>query len=177
MQLVKTALLFVLLLALMLAPSSSNLVAQTATGSILGTVKDPSGAVLAGVTVTITSSTTSTSRSVTTSEAGTYSAVALLPGDYRLTYEASGFGKGEQSLTVTVGATTNGDFTMPLASQVTKVEVSTDAAVAVNTSQAVVEDLMSEKQIESIPLNGRNFLDLAQLNAGVQLQDGSRAKA
>jgi hypothetical protein len=170
MRLAKISLfiLFVFLLSL----SSSALRAQTATGSILGTIKDSSGSVVPGVTVTVTSRGTGATRTATTSEAGTYSVVALLPGNYLLTYEATGFARGEQSLTVTVGATANGDFAMPLASQVTKVEVSETNSIAVNTSQAVVEDLMSQKQIDSIPLNGRNFLDLAQLNAGVQLQDG-----
>ena len=115
--------LFVLLSALIFFRNCSNLLAETATGTILGTVKDPSGAVLAGVTVTISSVASSTNRSVSNGEAGTYSAVALLPGDYRLTYEVAGFGKGEQILTVTAGATANGNFTMPLASQRFRVEV------------------------------------------------------
>jgi hypothetical protein len=160
------------LIGFFLSTSHARLFAQTATGSVLGTVTDKSGGVVGGVAVTLTSVTTGTTRSITTTEAGTYSAVALLPGGYRATYEAPGFGKGEQTLVVTVGATTNGDFTMPLSSQVTKVEVTAESNITVNTTQAAVEDLMSEKQIEAIPLNGRNFLDLAQLNAGVQLQDG-----
>jgi len=172
MRLVKILLRLSILSAIFFATRSAELTAQTATGSIIGTVTDQSGAVVSGVAVTLTSVTTGTSRAVVTTEAGTYSAVALLPGVYKVAYEATGFGKGEQTLTVTVGATTTGDFTMPLASQVTKVEVQIDSAVSVNTTQAVVEDLMSEKQIQEIPLNGRNFLDLAQLNAGVQLQDG-----
>ncbi len=172
MRLAKISLLILFLFAFLLSLNSSALWAQTATGSILGTVTDSSGSVVSGVAVTVTSPATGTTRTTTTSETGTYSVVALLPGQYVVTYEATGFAKGEQSLTVTVGATTNGDFVMPLASQVTKVEVTENASIAVNTSQAVVEDLMSQKQIESIPLNGRNFLDLAQLNAGVQLQDG-----
>jgi len=171
MQRIRLAFFF-FLIEFFLLQGQSNLFAQTATGSILGTVTDQSGGSLAGVAVTITSVTTGTIRSVTTTETGTYSAVALLPGTYKLVFEAPGFGKGEQILVVTVGATTNGDFTMPLSSQVTKVEVTADSNISVNTSQAAVEDLMSEKQIEAIPLNGRNFLDLAQLNAGVQLQDG-----
>ena len=171
MRLVRITRLFALLFALIFM-RGSGLMAQTATGTILGTVKDPSGAVLPGVTVTITSLASNSRRSVSTSEVGTYSAVALLPGDYRLTYEVAGLGKGEQILTVAVGAAANGDFTMSLASQGFHVEVSADSGAAVNTYQAAVEDWVSQKQIEAIPLNGRNFLDLAQLNAGAQLQDG-----
>jgi Carboxypeptidase regulatory-like domain len=169
---VTRATLALLLFALILPLATNNLLAQTATGSILGTVTDQSGASVANVKITITSSSTGTSRTVTSSDAGVYSVIALLPDTYRLTYEAPGFAKGEQVLTVGVGITTTGDYSMPLASQTTRVEISTDSSLAVNTTQAVVEDLMTKKQIEAIPLNGRNFLDLAQLNAGVQLQDG-----
>ena len=171
MQRIKLA-AYLFIVGLILSCDHSGLYAQTATGSILGTVTDQSGGALAGVTVTLTAVTTGTARSVTTTESGTYAAVALLPGTYKLVYEAPGFGSGQQTLVVTVGATINGDFTMGLSSQVTKVEVTSDSNISVNTSQAAVEDLMSEKQIAAIPLNGRNFLDLAQLNAGVQLQDG-----
>jgi Carboxypeptidase regulatory-like domain len=172
MQIVKLATGVVSLFAFFILLSNSNLLAQTATGSILGTVTDQSGAAVPNVKITITSLSTGTSRTVTSSDAGTYSAIALLPDNYKLTYEAPGFANGEQILTVGVGTTTTGDYSMPLASQVTKIEISTDANLSVNTTQAVVEDLMTRKQIEAIPLNGRNFLDLAQLNAGVQLQDG-----
>jgi hypothetical protein len=145
--------------------------AQTATGSILGTVKDQTGAVVPGVTVTIKSASTGTTRIVTTTDSGVYSAIALVPGSYALTFDAPGFGKGSLNVSIAVGVTTNADFVMPLASQETKVVVAENAA-AVNTAQAVVEDVLTTEQIDEIPLNGRNFLDLAQLNAGVQMQDG-----
>jgi hypothetical protein len=172
MQLSRLAMPVLLLLGLSLTRGSAYLPAQTATGSILGTVADQTGAVVAGVTVTVTSSATGTSRTIKTTESGTYSAIALVPGTYLLTYEQTGFGKGQQALTVPVGVTVNGDFTMPLASASSSVVVTADSAVALNTEQAVVEDVLTTKQIEALPLNGRNFLDLAQINAGVQIQDG-----
>ena len=153
--------------------SSSNLSSQTATGSILGTVTDQSGAVLSGATVAVKSVATGATRTLTTTQAGTYSAIALNPGDYQVTYRASGFGPGERILTVTVGGTTNGDFTLRLGTETTKVEVTSESlAAAVDTVQAVVQDVITGTQIDDIPLNGRNFLDLAQLNVGVQIQDG-----
>ena len=96
MRLAKISLLVLLLFALLFPLGSSALWAQTATGSILGTVKDSSGSLVSGVAVTVTSPATGATRTTTTSEAGTYSVVALLPGNYLLTYEATGFAKGEQ---------------------------------------------------------------------------------
>lgn len=160
------------LLGLSFLTSGPNLSAQTDTGSILGTITDQSGAVVPGATVTIASLTTGTSRFITTTDSGTYSAIALVPGKYMVSYEKTGFGKGQRSLDVVVGVTTNGDFVMPLSSQNTQVVVSAESAIAVNTAQAVVDDVLTTKQIDALPLNGRNFLDLAQLNPGVQLQDG-----
>jgi len=164
--------LAVVLFLLGLCAGAPNMLAQTATGSILGTVKDQSGAVVAGATVTIKSVATGTTRTMTTTESGMYSAIALFPGDYVLSYEAQGFGKGQQTLIVAVGVTINGDFVMPVASAQTKVVVVADSPLVVNTAQAVVEDVLTTKQIDELPLNGRNFLDLAQLNSGVQMQDG-----
>ncbi len=159
-------------LVLLLALGAPSLPAQISTGSILGTVTDPSGAVVPDATVTVTSVSTGASRTIKTTESGSYSASALLPRAYLLTYEQPGFGKGRQTITVAVGVTANGDFTMPLASATSSVVVTGDSTVAVNTEQAIVNDVMTTQQIEALPLNGRQFLDLAQLNAGVQIQDG-----
>ena len=145
-----------LFLAVWLSTGSAEMLAQTAAGNILGTVKDQSGAVVAGVTVTIKSVATGTTRVLTTTDSGAFSAIALFPGDYVVSYEGQGFGKGQQTLTVAVGVTTNGDFAMPLASQVTNIDVA-DSPIAVNTAQAVVQDVLTTKQIDDLPLDGRNF--------------------
>ncbi|MBV8891888.1 MAG: carboxypeptidase regulatory-like domain-containing protein, partial [Acidobacteria bacterium] len=140
----------IVLLVLAALPSlmpPQKALAQTATGSILGSVKDQTGAVVPGVTVTIKSAATGTTRIVSTTESGVYSAIALLPGDYVLSFDAAGFGKGTLDVSVAVGVTTNADFVMPLASQQTKVVVAENAA-GVNTAQAVVEDVLTTEQIE-----------------------------
>jgi Carboxypeptidase regulatory-like domain len=163
---------FTLFLIGLVVAGSASLMAQTATGSILGTVTDPSGAAVSGVTVTINSATTGSTRTTATSNVGTYSSVGLVPGEYQLTYDAPGFSKGRQNIMVAVGGTANGNFTLKLGAGTTTVQVEGEAAEPVNTVQAVVEDVQTTREIEAIPLNGRNFLDLAQLNAGVQIQDG-----
>jgi carboxypeptidase family protein len=170
MKRVNSSLVASLLLCVVMV--NSPLLAQTATGSILGTVTDPSDAAIRGATVTIKSATTGSTRTTTTSDVGTYSSVGLVPGEYLLTYDAPGFSKGQQNITVAVGSTANGNFTLKVGSGSTTVQVEGEAAVPVNTVQAVVEDVQTAREIEAIPLNGRNFLDLAQLNAGVQIQDG-----
>ncbi len=146
--------------------------AQTATGSILGTVSDSTGAAVSGATVTIKAMGTGTTRTVNTSASGTYSAVALVPGEYDVKSQAASCGNGDKAVTVAVGGTANGDFMLKKGTADIKVEVTTESAGEVNTVQAVVEDVETAKQIEMIPLSGRNFLDLPQLSAGVQIQDG-----
>ena len=160
-----------LLAGFLVAFTSVNL-AQTATGSILGTVSDSTGAAVAGATVLVKAVSTGTTRTVSTSASGTYSAVALFPGEYDVQFRAASFGSGEKVIVVEVGGTANGDFTLKAGTADVKVEVTTESAGEVNTVQAVVEDVETAKQIEMIPLSGRNFLDLAQLSAGVQIQDG-----
>ena len=147
--------------------------AQTtiSTGSIQGTVTDQSGAVVAGAKVTITDKATGRVVSATTGSSGTYTSGALTPGNYTVRVEAPGFKTIEQTVTAQVGVTTSGNIKMQLgqATQVVQVEGST---LEVNTEQATVQGVLTPVQIENLPVNGRNFLDLAQLEPGVQIQDG-----
>src|SRR5579872_6422280 len=158
-------------LALVAALGCGSALAQTASGSIIGTITDSSGAVVAGATVTVRSLSTGSSRVLTTTASGTYSAVSLEPGDYRITVQAPGFQNVEAGVHLTVGQTMPGNFRLSLAQ--TKTEVTVEALPAeVNSVQATVQDAALSKQIDTLPLNGRNFLDLAQLSPGVQIQDG-----
>src|SRR5208282_4187005 len=102
---------------------------------------------------------------------GTYSSGALIPGIYVVRVEASGFKTTEVPVNVQVGNTANVNARLELgqASQVVELEAST---VSVNTEQATVQGVITENQIANLPVNGRNFLDLAQLEPGVQIQDG-----
>lgn len=150
---------------------SGHLLAQTATGSIIGTVKDSSGSVVPGVKVTIRSLTVGTSRVMTTTERGTYSLIGLQAGPYIISFVAPSFETGEKTVDIRVGQTTNGDFTLRVGEVAMKVIVQ-NTGTEVDTSQAMVQDVLTTQQIENMPLNGRNFLDLAQLSPGVQVQDG-----
>jgi hypothetical protein len=148
--------------------------AQTtiSTGSIQGTITDQSGAVLSGVKVTITNKATGRSITTTTNGSGLYTSGALTPGDYVARAQASGFKSEELPVTIQVGVTATGNLRLTVGQSSETVEVQ-GSTVAVNTEQATVQGVLTSQQIENLPINGRNFLDLAQLEPGVQIQEGS----
>jgi len=139
-------------------------------GSISGTVTDSTGAVVPNAKVTMTGTTGQTVHA-TTSGAGTYSSGALVPGTYSVRAEAKGFKTTQMSVDVQVNNTANGSIKLEIGQESTVVEVQA-SEVAVNTEQAEVQGVLTASQISSLPVNGRNFLDLAQLEPGVQIQDG-----
>jgi len=149
------------------------LAAQTtiSTGSIQGTVTDQSSAVVSNAKVSITNKSTGRVVNVSSTSAGTYASGALIPGTYTVRVEAQGFKSTELTLTVQVGVTASGNVKLQVgqANQVIEVQGS---EFQVNTEQATVEGVLTSQQIENLPINGRNFLDLAQLEPGVQIQDG-----
>ena len=142
------------------------------TGSIQGTVTDPSGAAIAGARVTITAKATGSAATVTTSSAGEYNSGGLIPGDYEVRVEETGFSTALLAVTVQVGVTSNGNVRLAIGKSSETIEV-TSSAIAVNPDQATVQGVLNSTQIEQLPINGRNFLDLAQLEPGVQIQDGT----
>ena len=147
--------------------------AQTtiSTGSIVGTVTDPSGAVVSGAKVTITNKATGQVITTTTTSTGTYASGALNPGNYQVRIEGQGFKTTEFPATVQVNTTASGNVKLELGQSAQVVEVQA-SELAVNTEQATVQGVLTSEQIENLPINGRNFLDLAQLEPGVQIQDG-----
>ncbi len=169
--------LFVLLavlvftVAVVLTPTTAMAQATVSTGVITGTVTDPTGAVVPGAKVTISNKATSQSVVVTTSQTGFYSSGPLLAGDYVVRVEKTGFSTVETPVTAQVGVTSTSNVKLAIGkeSQVVNVEAS---GVQVNTEQPTVQGVLTTQQIEQLPINGRNFLDLAQLQPGVQIQDG-----
>src|SRR4051812_3337031 len=151
--------------------SCSALLAQVSTGSIQGTITDPSGAVLPGAKVTITSQATGQALTVTTNSRGAYISGPLAPGTYTVRVENKGFATMETPVKVQVGEIASGNYTAKLGQESQIIEVQ-GSAVAVNTEQPTVQGVLTTEQIETLPFNGRNFLDLAQLEPGVQIQDG-----
>jgi hypothetical protein len=150
-----------------------TLFAQTtvATGSIVGTITDPSDAVVTGVEVAITNIGTGQIIHVITNSAGTYNSGALIPGDYILQVTAKGFRTVRMTITVLLGNTASRSVRLLVGAGDQVLDV-TSSTLQVNTQQAIVQGVLNSQQIENLPLNGRNFLDLAQLEPGVQIQDG-----
>jgi hypothetical protein len=157
-------------LSAVLAPVA-NAQAGISTGTIQGTILDPNGASVAGAKVTITSKSTGAKTSPEVTSSGTYNSGPLAPGDYVVRVEASGFKALEQTVSVQVGNITPGTVTLEIGSESAVVTVE-GTALAVNTEQTTIQGVVTSTQIENLPINGRNFLDLAQLEPGVQIQDG-----
>jgi hypothetical protein len=162
-----------LIAAAVLVLISSIAFAQTTvqTGSIVGTVADPSGAAVPNAKVVITNTGTGQATTLNTNSAGVYNSGSLVPGVYKVQVSAKGFSSATETLTVQVSNTANGDIRLQLGQESTVVEVQA-SQLQVNTEQATVQGVLTANQIETLPVNGRNFLDLAQLEPGVQIQDG-----
>src|SRR5205807_3065266 len=156
---------------LLATPAPVAAQATISTGSIQGTILDQQGAVVSSAKVTITNKAIGQKIRPVVTSTGTYNSGALLPGDYVVRVEATGFRTLELPVTVLVGVISSGNVTLQVGSEATVVTVES-SAVQVNTEQAAVQGVMTTQQIEQLPINGRNFLDLAQLEPGVQIQDG-----
>lgn len=146
--------------------------AQTgvSTGSIQGTVTDSSSAVVGGAKVTITNKATGQVITTTTTSSGSYNAGSLVPGEYIVRVEVKGFKTTALPVVVEVSSVAPGNVKLEVGEQSQVVEVQ-GSAISVNTDQATVQGVVTAQQIEELPIS-RNFLDLAQLEPGVQIQDG-----
>src|SRR5256885_14612555 len=140
---------------------------QVATGTISGTVRDNSGAVLPGVTVVIQNHDTGISRTVLSNEAGYYSAPSLGVGQYGLMVSLPGFQTVERTgITLTVGREAVVDIQMNVGAGAQAVEVSAEAPL-VSTTNSSVSFTVGDSTIRELPLNGRDVTELVLLNPGV----------
>src|ERR1043166_1259264 len=152
--------------------AGSFLQAQTYQGRILGSVTDPSGAVVSGATVTITNTATGVSRTLTTGAAGEYFAPNLEPGPYAITVEASSFKKIQRTgLTLEVAKHIRADNQLTAGSVSEVVTVSGEAPI-VDTVSDVLGGTFSNKAITELPLLGRDFQNLVVLQPGIQRTPG-----
>jgi uncharacterized cupredoxin-like copper-binding protein len=158
--------LFLLLLVFLVMPSRSF--GQTAT--IVGTVTDPQGGAVAGVTITITNSETSAVRTLTTNESGQYVAPDLILGHYSVKASSSGFKVAERKdIVLQVGDRLRVDFQMVIgaASETVTVEAN---AIAVQADSGEVSNVITGEQIANLSINGRGIYQLAALAPGASSQ-------
>jgi len=141
-------------------------VAQAPTASIRGIVTDPSKAIISGAKVTATNKATGATRNAETNSAGEFQLSALPPGEYDLKVTMQGFKSGLRPLTLQVGENLTVDFDLDVG-QTSETVVITGETPAINTTDYKIDGVVNRKQIDSLPLNGRNFLQLALLEPGV----------
>ena len=164
-------LLFVLVVSCLILSPQTHAQATVGTGGIQGVVLDPGGAAVTSAKVSIKSRSTGQTIVPAVSSTGDFNSGPLIPGEYTVSVEASGFSRFERPMTVQVGVVSNANISLQIGSGTTVVTVEA-TTVQLNTEQATVQGVVTTAQIENLPLNGRNFLDLAQLEPGVQIQDG-----
>ena len=145
---------------------------SVSTGSITGTVLDPQGGAVPNAKVTISSKDSGKSISLETNGEGSFTSGSLAPGNYTVRVEAKSFKTYQTSVAVQVGQIVTLGAKLELGDSTSVIEV-TSSALQVNSEQAAVQDVLTAADIDQLPVNGRNFLDLATLEPGVQIQDGS----
>ena len=159
-------LLVVLAVALFLVILGAGPAAAQSTARVEGFVTDSTGAKLPGVTVTATNTATGLTRSDVSGKSGEYTVTPLPVGPYQIRFELSGFKTATVPATLTVGQVARIDMKMELGGVSQTIEV-TAAAPVIEKSTSDISTLISSQQIENLPLNGRNFTQLATLVPGV----------
>ena len=141
---------------------------QATSGNIEGRVLDPNGAAVPGVNVTATNQQTGFEKTAVSDEEGNYRLIVLPPGTYRVVAAgASGFQPATlENAVVTVGGQTTLDINLGVGGATTTVDVSAEAPV-VEVTRTSVSTTVNERDIENLPVSGRNYLDFATLTPGV----------
>ena len=164
--------LWIVLFFLVLSFAGDAFAQSIVTGDAVGTVADPSGAVISGATVTITNSDTGASQSVTTASNGFYRFSLLKPGKYSLVVRQSGFKSISQSILVSVGQITTSNVTLELGAASEVVEV-TDAAPLIETENANLATTYSTSQLQQLPVPGGDITSYAYSAPGITLNSAA----
>jgi hypothetical protein len=147
-------------------------VAQTTQGGIVGTVRDQKGAEIAGAKITVTNPATGLQRDITTAGNGLFRILALPSGVYEVKAEAQGFATASlKALEVGVDQVRTLDLVLRVSGQMEVIEVQADAALT-QTESSRVGEIIDNRKVQDLPLNGRDFAQLARLNPGVAVSGG-----
>jgi hypothetical protein len=153
------------------------LFAQIGASGITGTVTDPTGAFVHDAKITVRNEATGVGASTVSSTAGTYNIRNLIPGSYTVTGEVSGFKKSITEHVVTeVDKSSTVDIVLAVGSVTESVSVAAAEAVQLDTESSTVGQLITTKEIETLPLNGRNWISLNFLTPGAVTFHGTTAQ-
>jgi len=156
--------------------ATAGLLQAQSTGTILGTVTDNSGAVVAKASVNITNAATGSVTHTETSSSGDYTAPFLQVGTYKVTVEAPGFQKSVvDNISLVVAQQARADVTLKPGSVNESVQVEA-TAVTLDTDSATVAQTVSQRQVDQLPLSGRNFINLIFLTAGAVETNGEQGQ-
>ena len=170
----RSGLSMAVLLGAMSLSVASPAFGQGAGASIDGVVKDDQGGVLPGVTVTLRNQDTGVTRTSVTQPDGQYRFLALGPGKYHLSAELTGFAsKDVGDVTITIGLSVTRNFTMGIQAVLESVTV-TGQSPTIDTTKSEVAGVVTQQQIDTLPVNSRQFLNLALLMPGTS-QDSARS--
>jgi Carboxypeptidase regulatory-like domain len=164
------------LVALILSGVVTNKIeAQNTTGTITGRLTDTTGAIVSGAKITVLNTGTAGSRVLTTDSSGDYTATLLLPGSYSVTSEMQGF-KTEvrNGITLQVDQTVRVDMALTIGSTSERVEVNANA-LTLDTDSSSIGQVIDQKQVTELPLNGRNFVSLLFLEPGAVQTGGEQS--
>jgi len=161
------------LTVLLCLPFSPSLIAQGTTGRVLGRVSDPSGAILAGVKVTLVNEATNVSRDGKTNENGDYDFVEIPVGTYRLEFDLTGFKKNvRRGVSLDVNQVVTLNMTMQVGATQEVVDVTSEAPL-VETSSTQLGTVVNDRAIVQLPLNQRDTYQFLSLQPGVQSEVGA----
>ena len=164
-----------LLLGAMMLAAVSPLLAQAPTGTISGSVLDESGAVIPSAEVTITNKATGAVRNSKSDASGVFSAPVLPAGEYEVKATVAGFRTTVRDATVETGSTITVDMRMQVGQS--KDVVTVEAATAqIEYERHTIDGVITRQKIQELPLNGRSFLNLANLEPGVTVGTGSTSQ-
>ncbi len=156
----------ILLVALIASFGTRHAIAQDTTATILGDVKDASGAAIPKAEVTVTNTQTNISNAVQTNEAGAYTVPQLIPGTYSVTIKMPGFTSANMAdVTVSAGDRRRADATLAIGATSETVEITT-AAPVLQTDTSSIGSNVTAQAVQDLPLNGRNFINLVQITPG-----------
>src|SRR5260370_33613784 len=165
--------LFMFILALSLGLASAAAFGQQPTGSVEGTVKDPQGAVVQNATITIRNVATNSTRTATTGDNGHYRFSEVAPGTYEAKVTATNVKASVISNVIGgVGQNVPLDVHLEIGGASEVVTVVGGGEAQIDRTDNAVSGVVNTRQIQNLPLNGRNFLDLAQLQPGTEKVDG-----